>query len=178
MSFSAAHICGVLKIGPGKGILLRAELDALPIEEKIQLPYASKTRMKDALGQEVPVMHTCGQDIHIVCLMASLRPLKSAENYWSGTVIAILQPNEGIPGGAQAVLNGGLYEMIPDPDLMLAQHVGMPKAVLVAVRTGPVLPAYDYIEIKNAQVQWVLPAIFSPGFKISFKISTGTALPR
>lgn len=146
-------VVGILKNGSGRTILLRAELDALPIEEKTELPYASKVRMKNNLGQEVPVMHACGHDIHIACVMASLRLLQIAKEHWSGTIIAIMQPNEEIPGGAQAMIDDGLYKLIPVPDVMLAQHVGMSKAGLVAVRTGPVLPASDYIDIK----------IYSPG---------------
>jgi amidohydrolase len=140
-------VVGVLKNGPGKTVLLRAELDALPIQEKTGLPYASKVRMKDVVGQDQPVMHACGHDVHIACLLSSLHLLHSATQEWSGTVLAIFQPNEEIPGGARAIVDGGLYDICPRPDVMLAQHVGMSKAGLVAVRTGPVLPASDYIDI-------------------------------
>ncbi|KAI9701498.1 MAG: hypothetical protein M1836_001554 [Candelina mexicana] len=143
-------VVGVLKNGPGKTILLRAELDALPIEEKTGLPYASKAWMKDIVGREQPVMHACGHDVHIASLLASLRLLRSAATEWSGTVLAIFQPNEEFPGGAKAMIDGGLYDICPIPDIMLAQHVGMSKAGLVAVRTGAVLPASDYINISIA----------------------------
>ncbi|KIW25275.1 uncharacterized protein PV07_08466 [Cladophialophora immunda] len=93
-------VVGLLKNGHGKTILLRAELDALPIEEKTGLPYASKARMKDVVGVERPVMHACGYDIHIACVFASLKLLQSASKEWSGTIIAVFQPNEETPGGA------------------------------------------------------------------------------
>lgn len=146
-SIGGHGVAGVLKNGPGKTILLRAELDALPIEEKTGLPYASKVRMVDGAGQEQPVMHACGHDIHMASLLACVQLLQSATKEWSGTILAIFQPNEEIPGGAQAMIDGGLYDVCPVPDIMLAQHVGMSKAGLVAVRTGPVLPASDYIDI-------------------------------
>lgn len=146
-SIGGHGVVGHLKNGSGKTILLRAELDALPIEEKTGLAYASKARMKDTVGREQPVMHACGHDIHIACLLACAQLLHDAAEEWSGTVLAIFQPNEEIPGGAQAMIDDGLYDHIPQPDLMLAQHVGMSKAGLVAVRTGPVLPASDYIDI-------------------------------
>ena len=141
-------VTGVLENGPGKTILLRAELDALPIEEKTGLPYASKARMKDEVGREQPVMHACGHDVHIASLLASLRLLRSAAGEWRGTILAIFQPNEETPGGAKAMVDDGLYDLCPRPDIMPAQHVGMSKAGLVAVRTGPVLPASDYIYIR------------------------------
>ncbi|KAJ8132089.1 hypothetical protein O1611_g1536 [Lasiodiplodia mahajangana] len=147
-SLGGEGVIGLLSNGPGKVILLRAELDALPIEEKTGLPYASKVRMSDIEGRDQPVMHACGHDVHIAALIASLQLLYSARKTWSGTIIALFQPNEEIPGGAQAMIDDGLYKTCPTPDIMLAQHVGMSKAGLVAVRTGPVLPASDYIELE------------------------------
>ena len=146
-SIGGHGVAAVLANGPGKTILLRAETDALPIEEKTGLSYASKVRMKDAAGNEQPVMHACGHDIHVACVLASLQLLHSASSEWCGTIITIFQPDEETPGGAQAMIDDGLYNVCPRPDVMLAQHVGMSKAGLVAVRTGPVLPASDYINI-------------------------------
>ncbi|KAI1133648.1 hypothetical protein F5Y10DRAFT_3054 [Nemania abortiva] len=147
-SLGGYGVIGLLFNGLGKVILLRAELDALPIEEKTGLSYASKVRMADNEGRDQPVMHACGHDVHIAALLASLQLLYSARQAWSGTLIALFQPNEEIPGGAQAMIDDGLYNKCPRPDIMLAQHVGMSKAGLVAVRTGPVLPASDYIELE------------------------------
>ncbi|KAK3326196.1 hypothetical protein B0H66DRAFT_149904 [Apodospora peruviana] len=140
-------VVGIMRNGDGKTILLRAELDALPIEEQTGLPYASKARMKDREGRDQPVMHACGHDVHIACVLATLQLLRSAAQHWSGTVVAVFQPDEETPTGAQAMIDDGLYPLCPRPDIMLAQHVGMSKAGLVAVRTGPVLPAADYLEI-------------------------------
>lgn len=141
-------VAATFRNGPGRTILLRAETDGLPIEETTGLPYASKVRMKDTLGQEQPVSHACGHDIHIACVMATLRLLHSSKRSWSGTVVAVFQPDEETPSGAQAMIDGGLYKLIPVPDLMLAQHVGgSSKAGTVGVRTGSVLPASDYFNI-------------------------------
>ncbi|KAK3366646.1 metal-dependent amidase/aminoacylase/carboxypeptidase [Lasiosphaeria ovina] len=140
-------VVGIMRNGDGKTILLRAELDALPIEEQTGLPYASKARTKDREGRDQPVMHTCGHDVHIACVLATRRLLRSAVQHWSGTVVAVFQPDEETPTGAQAMIDDGLYPLCPRPDVMLAQHVGMSKAGLVAVRAGPVLPASDYLEL-------------------------------
>ncbi|KAI1391553.1 uncharacterized protein F4822DRAFT_189494 [Hypoxylon trugodes] len=149
-SIGGHGVIGVLRNGPGKTILTRSEIDALPIEEKTGLPYASKVRMKSIFGIDQPVMHACGHDIHLAALLASLRLLYSAKGEWSGTVIGVFQPNEEMSGGARAMVDDGLYGRhgCPVPDLMLAQHVGMSKAGLVAVRTGPVLAASDFIELE------------------------------
>lgn len=136
-----------MRNGDGKTILLRAELDALPIEEQTGLIYASKARMKGREGRNQPVMHAWGHDVHITCVLATLRLLRSAVQYWSGTVVAVFQPDEETPTSAQAMIDDGLYPLCPRPDVMLAQHVGMSKAGLVAVWTGPVLPASDYLEL-------------------------------
>ena len=137
-------VVGVLRNGASKTILTTAELDAIPVEEKTGLPYASKERMKDFVGRDQPITHACGHDIHIAALLASVQLLYSAKDAWSGTLLAVFQPNEEIVDGAQAMVDGGLYNACRLPDIMLAQHVGISKAGLVSVRTGPVLTALDH----------------------------------
>jgi Metal-dependent amidase/aminoacylase/carboxypeptidase len=92
-------LVGILKNGPGKTVLLRADMDALPVKELTGLPYASSVTMSDADGNEKPVMHACGHDMHITCLLASAELLACTQNAWSGTLIVLFQPNEERGGG-------------------------------------------------------------------------------
>ena len=100
-------IVAVLKNGPGKTLLVRTELDALPIEERTGLPYASTTTTKNDLGQEVSVMHGCGHDVHMTAFVGVARLLASLRESWSGTLVLVGQPAEEIaPGGAEAMIKG------------------------------------------------------------------------
>ena len=116
-------LAAVLKNGPGKTVLLRADMDALPVEEVTGLPYASKKRMKDAEGNEKPVMHACGHDMHITSLLAAAKLLHEARKDWSGTLLLIFQPAEERGTGAQAMVDDGLYDKVPIPDIVLGGHV-------------------------------------------------------
>jgi amidohydrolase len=114
-------VVGVLKNGSGPTVLVRTELDALPVEEKTGLPYASKVRTKDA-GQDVAVMHACGHDIHMTSLIGTAKTLVELKDRWHGTLVLIGQPAEEAIGGATAMLNDGLYTRFPRPDYALALH--------------------------------------------------------
>lgn len=150
-SIGGHGLAGVLRNGPGKTILLRAELDAQPIAEDTGLPYASVAGNKDAAGREQqPAMHACGHDIHIACVLATMQLLRSAAREWSGTVLAVFQSGKEIPTGAEAMTNAGLYRRCPVPDIMLAQQVGIAKAGMVAVGTGPVLPSSHLLSLAIA----------------------------
>ncbi|KAI1132551.1 hypothetical protein F5Y10DRAFT_274708 [Nemania abortiva] len=140
-------VAGVLSNGDGETVLLRAELDGLPIEEATQVPYASTKRMLDAWGREQPTMHACGHDLHMVCLMASATLLKNAMDQWKGTLVVVFQPNEEHTGGAKAMLDDGLYDCVPIPDVVLAQHSGPFKAGTLNIRGGPVLVSADTVRI-------------------------------
>src|SRR5215813_6652210 len=115
-------VVAVLKNGPGPTVMIRTDLDALPVEEKTGLPYASAVRMKNDLGQEVPVMHACGHDLHITAMLGTARLLMQLKDQWSGTLVIIGQPSEEIAGGARAMLEDGLYTRFPKPDYALALH--------------------------------------------------------
>lgn len=141
-------LVGILKNGPGKVVMLRSELDALPIEEQTGLPYASTKRMKDWWGREQPVMHACGHDMHMVCLLAASRLLFDSKAEWSGTVVILYQPNEEHTGGAQAMLNDGLYERVPVPDIVMAQHLMQIPAGSVSIKSGHVLVSADTASIR------------------------------
>lgn len=116
-------VVGVLRNGEGPTVLLRGDMDALPITEKTGLPFASKVRMKDQAGREVGVMHACGHDIHTSVLIGNARVLAKMKDHWSGTLVLVAQPAEEGYGGAQMMFDSGLYERFPRPDYALALHV-------------------------------------------------------
>jgi len=115
-------VVAVMRNGPGHAVLVRTELDALPVEEKTGLPYASKVRAKDDAGNDVPVMHACGHDIHITSLLGTAQVLAQLKDRWHGTLIFIGQPAEETIGGARAMLADRLYERFPRPEFVLALH--------------------------------------------------------
>lgn len=115
-------VVALLKNGKGPTILVRADMDALPIEEKTGLSYASKERVRDGEGREVGVMHACGHDINMTCLAGTARVLASLKDQWQGTLVFIGQPAEEIGAGARAMLEDGLFTRFPRPDLALALH--------------------------------------------------------
>jgi amidohydrolase len=115
-------VVAVMKNGSGPTVLVRADMDALPVEEQTGLPYASKVRTKDDAGQDVAVMHACGHDIHVTSLIGTARMLAALKGDWRGTVILIGQPAEERIDGARAMLADGLYSRIPMPDYALALH--------------------------------------------------------
>jgi hippurate hydrolase len=116
-------VVGVLENGAGKTLMLRTDLDALPVVEETGLPYASKVRTKDERGATVGVMHACGHDLHITNLVAVARYLASHRKAWSGTLVVIGQPAEERGAGAQAMLEDGLFRRFPRPDYAVALHV-------------------------------------------------------
>ena len=116
-------VAGVLKNGPGKTVLLRADIDGLPVEEKTGAAYASAARMNDLEGVEKPVMHACGHDVHITALLAAGETLLRARREWSGTLILCFQPAEEKAGGAESMVKDGLYKKVPVPDVVIGGHV-------------------------------------------------------
>jgi len=115
-------VVAVMKNGAGPTVLVRSDMDALPVEEKTGVPYASKVRMKNDAGVDVPVMHACGHDIHITTLLGTARMLATLKDQWHGTLILIGQPAEETIDGARAMLKDGLYSRFPQPDFALALH--------------------------------------------------------
>lgn len=141
-------VVGVLENGSRKVVLLRADMDALPVLEETGLAYASQARTKDDDGREVPVMHACGHDLHVVSLMAAAEVLISSREDWKGTLICLFQPNEERGAGAKSMIDDGLYEKIPKPDILLAQHVLPFKSGVVATRSGPICSEVTTVTIK------------------------------
>jgi len=115
-------IVALLQNGTGPTVLVRADMDALPVEEQTGLPYASRVRGIYRDGKEVPVMHACGHDVHMTSLLGVARLLAKLKNTWQGSVVLIAQPGEEGGGGAQAMLNDGAYRHCPKPDYALALH--------------------------------------------------------
>jgi hippurate hydrolase len=120
--WSGYGVVAVMKNGAGPTVLLRTELDALPVGEKTGLPYASKVKTKNDAGQDVSVMHACGHDVHITNMLGTARMLSELKDQWRGTLIILGQPAEETIDGARAVLRDGLYEKVPRPDYTIALH--------------------------------------------------------
>lgn len=116
-------VVGLIENGAGPVVLVRADMDGLPLEEKSGLSYASRVRQADVDGREFPVMHACGHDVHITALVGTARRLVAMREQWAGTVVLVGQPAEERIGGARAMLEDGLYERFPRPDFALALHV-------------------------------------------------------
>lgn len=136
-------VVAVLRNGDGPTVLLRADFDALPVAERTGLPYASAARGTDEDGNDVPVMHACGHDMHATCLLGTLELLDGARPEWSGTVLAVFQPAEELARGATAMLDDGLFERFGTPDIVLGQHVGPLPAGMIGYRGGPVMSSSD-----------------------------------
>jgi amidohydrolase len=116
-------VVAVLKNGPGPIIMLRTELDALPVEEKTGLAYSSKVRTKDDAGHEVPAMHACGHDLHMAAILGTAEIMARSKDTWHGTLILIGQPAEETITGAKAMIGDGLFTRFPKPDVVVALHV-------------------------------------------------------
>jgi amidohydrolase len=116
-------VVGVIRNGAGPTVLLRADMDGLPILERNGLPYESKVRQVDADGVEMPVMHACGHDVHVTGLIGAARQIVARKAAWRGTIVLVFQPAEERLGGALAMLNDGLYTRFPKPDVALGLHV-------------------------------------------------------
>ncbi len=149
-SLGGHGVAGVLSNGKGPIVLLRADMDALPVEEETGLDYASKAAFTDPeSGSTTGVMHACGHDMHVACLLAASAWLArdDVRKQWSGTLVVVFQPNEEKGFGAQAMVDDGLYDKVPVPDVVLAQHVMPIKAGRVTVKAGTVIAAADSFQI-------------------------------
>jgi amidohydrolase len=116
-------VVGVIRNGAGPTVLLRADMDGLPILERNGLPYESKVRQVDVDGVEMPVMHACGHDVHVAGLIGAARQMVARKSAWRGTIVLVFQPAEERLGGAKAMLSDGLYTRFPKPDVALGLHV-------------------------------------------------------
>lgn len=140
-------VVGVLRNGNGPTVGLRADIDALPVEEQTGLPYASTARGTDPDGNDVPVMHACGHDMHITCLLGALEQMVVERDAWSGTVVAYLQPAEELGEGAAAMVADGIADRFPRPSIVLGQHVSPLPAGMLSVHSGPSMAGADSITV-------------------------------
>jgi amidohydrolase len=128
-------VVGVLRNGNGPTALLRADMDALPMQEKTGLPYASTVRGVDPEGHAVDVFHACGHDVHVACLVGAAGVLAADRGSWSGTALVVFQPAEELGRGAQEMIDDGLFTRFGRPDVVLGQHVAPLPAGVLALRS-------------------------------------------
>lgn len=140
-------VVGVLRNGDGPTVLLRADMDALPVQEETGLAYASRARGTDRFGNETAIAHACGHDMHVAWLMGATRLLAEGRNGWRGTVLAVFQPAEETGEGARAMIEDGLLHRFPRPDVVLGQHVVPAPAGTIGWRAGTVMAASDSWEV-------------------------------
>lgn len=147
-AIAVTGVVGVLRNGDGATVLLRADMDALPVREETGLEYASEASGIDSDGERVPVMHACGHDMHVACLLGAAERLAADRDSWSGTLVALFQPAEEHGGGAQRMLDDGLYEKVPRPDVVLGQHVSPHPAGMLGAHPGPAFAATDAFTVR------------------------------
>ena len=141
-------VVGLFRNGNGPTVLLRADMDALPVEEATGVPYASKVQATDPEGKTVPVMHACGHDMHVTWLAGATALMAQARDAWHGTLMAVFQPAEETAAGAQAMIDDGLFRRFPKPDVVLGQHVMVGPAGVLGGRTGAITSAADSLQIR------------------------------
>ena len=141
-------VVGLLRNGDGPIVMLRADMDALPVQEASGLPYASTVMASDREGNTVPVAHLCGHDMHVTWLAGAGQLLADARTSWRGTLMAVFQPGEETAEGARAMIDDGLFTRFPKPEVVLGQHVMVGPAGTVAGRTGAITSAADSLQIR------------------------------
>ncbi|MGA3268593.1 MAG: M20 family metallopeptidase [Verrucomicrobiota bacterium] len=140
-------VVGLLRNGDGPVVLLRADMDALPIKESTGLAYASSKTGTDRFGQATAIAHACGHDMHVAWLMGAMRILAENRKLWRGTVMAVFQPGEETGQGARAMIEDGMVKRFPKPDVTLGQHVMPLSAGQIGWRIGTILSAGDSWEV-------------------------------
>src|SRR5436190_1576022 len=157
--FTRYRVVAVMKNGYGPTVLVRADIDALPVEEKNNVPYASRVKTKNELGQEVSVMHACGHDVHITNLIGTAKVLASLKDQWRGTLVLIGQPAEETVDGARAMLADGLYTRFPKPDFVVGLHDS------ADAEAGKILYAPGYAMASSTSVDLIIRGLGGHGSK-------------
>lgn len=152
-------VVAVMKNGAGPTVVVRSDMDALPVEEKTGLPYASTVKTKNDAGQEVSVMHACGHDVHMTTLLGTARMLAQLKDQWHGTLVLIGQPAEETIDGAKAMLADGLYSKIPKPDYVIALHDS------ADLETGKISYAPGYAMANSTSVEITIRGLGGHGSK-------------
>ncbi len=140
-------VVGILRNGDGPVVWVRADMDALPVGELTGLPYASTATGVDPAGNTVPVMHACGHDMHVTAMIGAVEKLVNERADWAGTLVVLIQPAEEYGAGSRAMLDGGLLDLAPKPDIVLGQHVTPLPAGTIGVRSGTQMAASDGITV-------------------------------
>lgn len=140
-------VAAMLRNGEGPVVWLRADMDALPVPEQTGLAYASTARGTDPAGNDVPVMHACGHDMHVAALLGALEQLVATKDEWSGTIVAVFQPAEEYGAGSQAMIADGVLDRFPKPDIVLGQHVTPLPTGTIGVRSGTQMAASDGLTV-------------------------------
>ena len=144
----AFGVVGVLKNGAGRTVLVRGDMDALPVTEETGLPYASTVKTKSAAGQTVGVMQACGHDVHTAALIGTARALAADKAKWHGTVMIVAQPSEETIDGAKAMLADGLYQRFGTPDAIVGQHdTNSIAAGKVGLFAGPMMASSTSVDV-------------------------------
>ncbi|NPC96562.1 amidohydrolase [Nocardioides sp. zg-DK7169] len=141
-------VVAVIRNGPGPTALLRADMDALPVTEDTGLDYASTVTATGADGSVVGVAHACGHDLHTTCLLGAAQQLAGDLSSWSGTLVLVFQPAEELAAGAQAMVDDGLYDRFPRPDVVLGQHVSPLPAGKIAGHHGAAYAGSDSLRVR------------------------------
>lgn len=141
-------VVGLLRNGDGPVVMLRADMDALPVEEATGLPYASKVTATDSAGKTAPVMHACGHDMHVTWLIGAATLFAKFRAAWKGTLMPVFQPAEETAAGAQAMIDDGLFKRFPKPAVVLGQHVMSLPAGIIAGRPGITTSSADSLQIR------------------------------
>jgi amidohydrolase len=141
-------VVGLLRNGDGPTVMLRADMDALPVKEATALPYASNVTARDSTGKTVPVMHACGHDMHVTWLIGAATLFAQARDTWHGNVMALFQPAEETAAGAQTMIDDGLFKRFTKPEVVLGQHVMVGPAGVLGWRSGVITSAGDSFQIR------------------------------
>jgi amidohydrolase len=141
-------VVGILHNGDGPTVMLRADMDALPIKEATGLPYASTVTGTDPTGKSVPVAHSCGHDMHVACLIGATNLFAKSREPWKGTLMAVFQPGEETAQGAKAMIDDGMFKRFPKPDVVLGQHVMSLPSGNIDWRAGIVTSSADSLQIR------------------------------
>lgn len=140
-------VVGMLRNGDGPVVWARADMDALPVAELTGLSYASTATGIDPTGDTVPIMHACGHDMHVTAMIGAVERLVASRDEWSGTLVVLIQPAEELGAGARAMLDAGILDRYPKPDVVLGQHVTPLAAGTVGMRPGPQMSAADGLTV-------------------------------
>ncbi len=141
-------VVGLLHNGEGPIVMLRADMDALPVQEATGRPYASKVTATDSTGKTVPVMHACGHDMHVTWLIGAATLFAKSRDAWKGTLMVVFQPAEETAAGARAMIDDGLFQRFPKPNVVLGQHVMSLPAGIIGGRAGATTSAADSLQIR------------------------------